>query len=92
MILSNTLSSFVQSVGFTPLRQFLHSLVESSVDESVVEITLINKANIQPPFHNVNNPFLELLSHLGSYGGLLYSQSLRHFDKQPYWCRTTASI
>ena len=70
-------------------RQFLNSIVESSMDGSVVEITLINKANIHPPFHNVNNPLLDLLEHLGSYGALLYSQSIRHFDKQPYWCRTS---
>lgn len=77
--------------GPKSLRQFLHSIVESSVDESVVEITLINKANIHPPFHNINKPLLDLLEHLGSYGALLYSQSLRHFNKQPYWCRTTGS-
>lgn len=72
-------------------RKFLHSIVESSADGSMIEITLINKANIKPPFHQVNRPLLNLIEHLGSYGALLYSQSLRHFGKKSYWCRTTQS-
>jgi hypothetical protein len=74
--------------GPKSLRKFLRSFVDSTMIESVVEITLINKANIQPPFHFINKPFLYLLEHIGSYGALLYSQSLRHFGKEPYWCRT----
>ncbi|MEI6609356.1 MAG: hypothetical protein WCO53_06365 [Deltaproteobacteria bacterium] len=69
-------------------RQFLKSLIDSSVGSSVVEIVLINKANTVPPFHFLNRPFVDLLEHLISYGGLLYSQSLRHFCKEPVWPRS----
>lgn len=72
-------------------RQFLKSLIDSSGGSSVVEIVLINKANTVPPFHFLNRPFIDLLEHLISYGGLLYSQSLRHFGKEPLWNRTEHS-
>jgi len=77
--------------GPKSLRRYLHELTESSVNGSMVEITLINKANIQPPFHFVNQPFLQILEHLGSYGALLYTQSLRHFNEQPNWIRAISA-
>ena len=70
-------------------RRFLKSLIDSSVGSSVVEIVLINKANTVQPFHFLNRPFIDLLEHLISYGGLLYSQSLRYFGKEPDWHRLT---
>lgn len=77
--------------GPKSLRQYLHELTESSVNGSMVEITLINKANLHPPFHFVNQPFLQILEHLGSYGALLYTQSLRHFNEQPNWIRAVSA-
>jgi hypothetical protein len=68
-------------------RRFLESLVDSSAGSSVVKILLINKECTEPPFHYLNRPFVEVLQHLVSYGGLLYSQSLRHFGKEPDWHR-----
>ena len=72
-------------------RRFLESLIDSSVGSPVVEIVLIDKKNTEPPYLNLNRPFTDLLGHLSSYGGFLYSQSLRHFGKEPVWPRTERS-